>query len=92
MWKYILSGTTTTDKNQETFAALVATQPWPHDHAVRLCVEPSTRGITTKAVVSDEMARTTAQVVSTASRADDTPVSSDTTTNTFRGTRNNADS
>jgi hypothetical protein len=50
------------------------------------------RGITTRAVVSDEMASTVAQVVSTASRADDTPVSSDTTTNTFSGTRNRAES
>ncbi len=50
------------------------------------------RGITTRAVVSDEMASTTAQVVSTASRADDTPVSSDTTTNMFSGTRNRAES
>ena len=38
------------------------------------------------------MASMTAQVVSTASRADDTPVSSDTTTNTFRGTRNREES
>lgn len=50
------------------------------------------RGITMRAVVSDEMASTTAQVVSTASRADDTPVISDTTTNTFNGTRNRAES
>lgn len=50
------------------------------------------RGITTRAVVSDEMASTTAHVVSTASRADDTPVSSDTTTNTFNGTRNSEES
>ena len=45
-----------------------------------------------RAVVSDEMASTTAQVVSTASRADDTPVNSDTTTNMFSGTRNKAES
>jgi hypothetical protein len=64
----------------------------PPDHAVRLDTEASMRGITTRAVVSDEMASTTAQVVSTASRADDTPVSSDTTTNTFSGTRNREES
>ena len=52
----------------------------------------STLGITTNAVVRDEMASITAQVVSTASRAEDTPVSKDTTTNTFSGTRNKADS
>jgi hypothetical protein len=63
----------------------------PLDHAVLLCTEALTRGITMKAVVSEETAKTREQVVSTASRADDTPVSSDTTTNRFRGTRNNAD-
>ena len=62
------------------------------DYAIRLCKGPSTRGITTRAVVIDEMARTTAQVVRTASRADDTPVNSDTTTNTFSGTRNREES
>ena len=49
-------------------------------------------GITTNAVVREEMTSITAQVVSTASRAEDTPVSKDTTTNMFSGTRNKADS
>lgn len=48
--------------------------------------------MTMHAVVIDEMASTMVQVVSTASRAEDTPVIRDTTTNMFSGTRKSAES
>ena len=43
-------------------------------------------------VMMDEMASMSELAANTAFRADETPVNSDTTTNTLRGTRNNEDS
>lgn len=45
----------------------------------------------TAPVIIDENASIKVHAVRTAYRADETPVNRETTTNTFKGTRNNAD-
>lgn len=52
----------------------------------------SVRPTTKSAVISAENPSITALADSTASRAEDTPVKRETTTKTFRGTRNRAES